>query len=60
MHCLRMSILSRIDMSAMAHHHCKMDFCVNTWYAFTQNTMLKSSKQRMAINNLSVETSSHL
>ena len=62
-HCLRRHDLLEIDLSAMAHHCRKMYFVLYAVSIYiTQNTTLKSSKQRMAINNYnpSVETLSHL
>ena len=38
----------------------KNGLCVNMGYALFKTLSLKGSKQRMAINNLSLETLSHL
>ena len=58
-HCLHRRDIFEIDMSAMAHHHRKMDFVLIRDVHYSEH-FVKSSKQRMAIKNPSLEASSHL
>ena len=39
-HCLRMRDTKRIDLSAMAHHRRKMDFCVTSGTVYTNTEPL--------------------